>query len=81
MTDLGDAWDRLHDGTPGGWHVGRPSQHDERREWVMYAFDPSERPTVGKRSREWTAVGATELDVVAELAGCLSETSAERWPK
>ena len=30
--------------------------HDERRQWVMYAFDPSERANAGIRSREWTAV-------------------------
>ena len=38
-----DAWDAVHEATPAGWYVGRPSYHDERREWVMYAYDPSER--------------------------------------
>lgn len=52
---LEHAWAELHDATPAGWHVGRPSYHVERREWVQYAFDPSERPVVGLRSREWTA--------------------------
>ena len=33
----------------------RPSYHHERQQWVLYAFDPSERPIVGSRSREWTA--------------------------
>ncbi len=56
----------------------RPSYHDERREWVQYAFDPSERPSVGLRSRGWTAVGATELEVVAEMARCLRELGSHR---
>jgi len=42
-TTLQEAWNALHDATPAGWHVGRPSTHDERRQWVQYAFDPSER--------------------------------------
>ncbi len=50
MTDLAAAWDALHEATPAGWYVGRPSYHDERREWLMYAFDPSERPKVGLRT-------------------------------
>ncbi len=71
VSDLEEAWNAVHDATPKGWHVGRPSYHDERRQWVQYAFDPSERPRVGLRSREWTAVGATEAEVVAEMARCL----------
>ncbi len=49
---LRDAWHGLHAATPAGWYVGRPSYHDERQQWVQYAFDPSERPKVGIRSRE-----------------------------
>jgi hypothetical protein len=37
---------------PAGWFVGRPRFHDERKTCEQYAFDPSERPNVGKRSRE-----------------------------
>ncbi len=66
---------------PPAWHVGRPSYHDERREWVMYAFDPSERPMVGLRSREWTAVAATEEGVVLEMARCLREIAAGIAPR
>ncbi len=76
-----DAWDELHDATPVGWQVGRPYYHDERREWVMYAFDPSERPTVGLRSREWTAVAESEEGVVREMARCLAEIKAGRAPR
>ncbi len=47
----------------------------------MYAFDPSERPMVGLRSREWTAVAATEEGVVLEMARCLREIAAGRVPR
>jgi hypothetical protein len=47
----------------------------------MYAFDPSQRLVVGKRSREWTAVGPTELRCVEEMARCLGELKAGRWPQ
>ncbi len=56
-----DAWDALLEATPPGWYVGRPSYHDRRREWVKYAFDPSERAVVGVRQREWEAVADSEL--------------------
>jgi hypothetical protein len=74
---LAAAWDA----TPPGWHVGRQSEHPERGEWVMYAFDPSERAKLGLRSREWTAVHPTEEGVVREMARCLREISAGRVPK
>ncbi|MDP8905504.1 MAG: hypothetical protein M3N29_09390 [Chloroflexota bacterium] len=71
----------IHGATPAGWYVGRPSYHDERREWVMYAFDPAERAVVGKRKREWMAVAQTEEGVVCEMARCLREIGEGRWPK
>jgi hypothetical protein len=40
----------------------------------------SERPNVGVRSREWTAVAETEVDVLREIACCLREISAEGVP-
>ncbi len=81
MTDLEEPWNAVHEDTPAGWYVGRPSYHDERREWVMNAFDPSERPVVGLRSREWTAVGASEREVLVEMARCLRELGRGRAPK
>jgi len=78
VADLEEAWSAVHDATPAGWHVGRPSHHPERSEWVQYAFDPSERPVVGLRSREWTAIGSSELEVVREMARCLREIK-EGW--
>ncbi len=47
----------------------------------MYAYDPSERPRVGLRRREWTAVAATEEDVVLEMARCLGEITSGRVPQ
>ena len=56
-------------------------EHPERNEWSMFAFDRSETPIVGKRSREWTAVGPTELRCVQERARCLGEPRAGRWQR
>lgn len=74
VSDRQSAWDELHAALPPGWVVGRPSYHDERREWVLYAFDPSERPVVGIRQREWQAVagkcfrGSDQLQTSGTLA-------------
>jgi hypothetical protein len=65
---------------PSAWTVGRPSYHDERHEWTQYAFDSFERPRSGVRSREWTAVGPTEVEVLREMARCLRELGAGRVP-
>lgn len=73
-----DARADLHAATPPGWYVGRPMYHDERGQWQMYAFDPSERAVMSLRSREWTAVAATEEGVVSEMARCLCEIGAGR---
>ena len=83
MTDdeLEAAWAAVHDATPTGWHVGRPSYHDERHEWTQYAFDPRETAKVGVRSREWTAIGATETDVLLKMARCLRQIGAGRVPR
>ncbi len=54
--------------------------HDERSEWQMYAFDPAERPVMGRRKREWEAVAQTENGVVREMARCLREISDGRVP-
>ena len=81
VADLEKASSALHDATPKGWHVGRPTCYDERRQWHQYAFDQSERPVVGLRSREWTAVGASEVEAVAEMARCLRDIGEGRAPK
>jgi len=46
----------------------------------MYAFDTTEKAHIGRRSREWTAVGQTEDDCVREMARCLREIAAGRAP-
>ena len=80
-TELEDAWSDLHDAKPAGWYVGRPSWDDRRKVWEQYAFDPRERAQVGHRSREWTAVAATELEVIRELARCLHLIREGRVPE
>lgn len=75
------AWADVHANTPQGWSIGQPGWEKENHRWSMYAFDPTERPFVGKRSREWTALGETELDCVRRMAYCLGELKAGRWPK
>jgi len=79
-TELAAAWEELHDATPPGWHVGQPLYIGFRDSWELYAFDPSERPKVGLRSREWTAVAPTEEGVVCEMARCLRETRQPDLP-
>ena len=44
-------------------------------------FDPAERPKVGHRSREWTAVAPTLERVILEAARVLREISAGRVPR
>jgi hypothetical protein len=47
----------------------------------MYAFDPRERPTVGWRSRERTAVASTEVGAIREMTRCLRELGEGHAPK
>ncbi len=75
------AWDAVHENTPVGWYVGKPGYEDRYQQWSMYAFDPSETAIDGGRERQWTAVGRTELHVVQEMARCLGELRAGRWPQ
>jgi hypothetical protein len=71
VTDLEAAWNELQDAKPNGWFVGPTTHEEHRHEWTMYAFDTHERPKAGRRSREWTAVAESELEVVREMARCL----------
>ena len=79
-TALEDAWNDLHDATPDGWFVGRPSYDERRRVWEQHAFDPSERARAGVRSREWTAVASSQLEVMRELARCFRLIGEGRVP-
>ena len=47
----------------------------------MYAFDQTEKAHLGRRSREWTAVGQTEEECIRVMARCLREISAGRVPR
>jgi hypothetical protein len=80
VSDLEAAWDELHDTVPRGWRVGRPSYDEGRKVWEQYAYDPSDRPKVGHRSREWTVVAATEPEVIVEMARCLRLIGEGRIP-
>lgn len=82
MTDeeVAAAWEELHDSTPAGWFLGRPSYDERRDEWSLYAFDTTERLKVGQRTREWTAVAPTQARVVREMTRCLRHIAAGRWP-
>ena len=80
-TDLETAWSDLHDATPAGWFVGRTAYNERHKEWEQYAFDPSERAQMGVRTCEWTAVAATEVEVVRELARCLRLIPEGRMPE
>ena len=79
-TDLEDAWNELHDAKPPGWFVGWPYHYPDRGTWEQHAFDPTPRAQAGVRSREWTAVAATELEAIHELARCLRLIREGRVP-
>jgi hypothetical protein len=82
--DLEAAWAEVDAANATlGWTVGRPSLHDDVRgaeHWEQWASDARETPKVGKRSREWTAVGRTEVECVREMARCLCEIALGRVP-
>ena len=71
VTDLRAAWDEIRDAKPDDWFVGPPTHEEHRNAWEQYAFDTRERSKAGHRSREWTAVADSELEVVQEMARCL----------
>jgi hypothetical protein len=80
VIDLDDVWRQLHAATPPGWVVGQPYVHDEAGCWGQHAYDATEAPVDGKRSREWIAVAPTQADVVVEMTRCLTELREGRWP-
>lgn len=49
--------------------------------WEQYAYDPTERPKAGGRSRDWTAIGRSEIEVVREMARCLREIASGLVPR
>lgn len=66
---LDDACDELREATPPHWEVGRPFFHDERKVWVQYAWDTTERPRPGRpRQRDWETEGPTEEQCIRSMA-------------
>lgn len=78
---LEEAWNELHDALPSSWYVGTPVFNERRDEWSVYAFDTTEKPKVGHRRREWTAVHPTQEGVLREMARCLRDFEGGRVPK
>ncbi len=84
MTELQVACAELHEvNATLRWRIGRPYLHEEMTSnpWEQYAYDPTERPNGGGRSREWTAVAKTEVTVIREMARCLRQIAARRVPR
>jgi hypothetical protein len=81
VTERDDAWSELRGSTPRGWWVGLPCEDSERGEWLVYAYDQSERPLVGPCDRLRRAIAASEVAVIREMARCLREISEGRVPK
>ena len=79
--ELLDAWNELHEATPRGWIVCKPAYDERRDQWSLYAYDANERPKVGHRSREWTAVAPTQARVLRGMTICLREITAGRAPR
>lgn len=79
--DLEAARASCHEVKPSGGFVGRPSHRHDLDEWDQYAYDTAEKAVNGKRSREWTAVAPTEVEVVREMARCLREVADGCWPR
>ena len=78
MDTLEAASAELHEANVRGWYIGTPSFDERHDEWQMYAFDPAERPRVGHRSREWTAVHPTQIGVIRSMAHCLRRHKANK---
>lgn len=66
--------------TPPGWYLGTPVLR-HGGQWAMYAYDTTEKAHIGKRSREWTAVGVTEAACVQEMARCLAALDEGKVPR
>ena len=82
VSERDDAWRELRGVTPRGWWVGLPSAHPERGEWVLYAYDQSERPVAGPLGqRLGRAVAASEVAVIRAMTERLREIRDGRVPK
>ena len=79
VDDLEVAWIDLHEANAKlRWFVGKPAYEPRRQVgWSQYAFNTRERPSAGRRTEEWTAVGPTEVACVRAMARCLREIGEE----
>lgn len=76
-TDL--AAEAIHAAKPPDWHVGPPTSGAPG---VGAVRPRSARANAARsRSREWTAVAATELEVLREMARCLAIIAEGRVPE
>jgi hypothetical protein len=79
---LEEAWNAVHDATPANWSVGRPSYIERYDRFEQFAFDTTDRGRPGKpHTREWTAVGQTDVECLEAIVRCLREISEGRWPR
>jgi hypothetical protein len=61
--------------------VGRPGYDERWNQWTQFAFDTNDRARPGKpRTREWMAVGISELGALREMARCLRVIDEGDWP-
>ena len=56
------------------------SSHLSRMLWEKYEFDTRARAKAGRRSREWTAVAGSELEIVREMVRCLRPIGEDKIP-
>ena len=69
---LEEAWSAVHDATPRAGMLAHRRFREYQNRWEMFAFDTNDRGRPGRpRTRQWTAVGASELEVLQEMARCL----------
>jgi hypothetical protein len=78
--ELEAAWSGVHDATPIGWFVARPSRHNEERQrpWHVVAYDYR---TAAKRHDVVEATGNTEAEALRDLAELLRGWLVEHAPE
>jgi hypothetical protein len=76
------AWSAVHDVMPPNWFLGRRLFVERYNHWVQFAYDTTDRGRPGKpRTRQWTALGETEVECVREMGRCLRIIGQGAWPK
>jgi hypothetical protein len=77
--ELEAAWNEVHDATPAGWSIARPSHHGEERDrpWHVTAYDYR---TAAKRHDLVEATGRTAAEALRDLAELLRGWLVVRTP-